>query len=60
MAICWSIWIERNNGIFKGIEREAESLWDTLKYWVIFWLFDIRDFKEILFTDLIRNQNLWL
>ena len=59
-AICWSLWLERNNRIFEDVTRELDFIWDRVKYWVALWVYDSKDFKELSFFDLCRDWSPWL
>ena len=49
IAICWSLWLERNNRIFEDVSSESDFIWDRVKYWVALCLHDSRYFKELSF-----------
>ena len=53
MAACWSIWLERNNIIFQDSIDNVDCLQDKIKYWVVIWLFDVKEFKDVLFSDFV-------
>ena len=53
MATCWSIWFERNKRIFEDIIDNVDCLWDKIKFWVAICLFDVKDFKDVLFSDFL-------
>ena len=55
MATCWSIWLERSKRIFEDSIDNVDCLWDKIKYWVAIWLFDVKGFKDALFSDFVRG-----
>ena len=60
MAICWSLWLERNSRIFEDKESSLEFIWERVKFWVALWVFETKEFKDFLFSDLIRDWSLWM
>ena len=55
IALCWSIWLERNNRIFDNVEDFVESIWERVKFWVALCVFKTIEFKDALFIDLVRS-----
>ena len=45
----WGLWLERNNHTFGGgYESSIEDIWDKIRFWVAFWLSDVKEFKDCL------------
>ena len=49
------LWMEQNSKAFEDTEGTLESLWDRIKYWVTLWIFDTKDFRSLLFSDLVED-----
>lgn len=49
LAAVWSIWIERNNKVFRGIEPESQRVMDLIMLRSWFWVkAKIEDFRKLL------------
>lgn len=44
MAICWSLWLEKNNRVFEDTNEGVDFIWDRVKHWVALWVYDTKDF----------------
>ena len=42
IALCWSLWLERNNRICDNIVGTFASVWERVKFWVALWVFNTR------------------
>lgn len=37
-AVCWAIWLERNNRVFKGYSEPAWRIYRRAKVYILFWV----------------------
>ena len=36
------------------------DVWDKIKFWVAVWLFNVKEFKDYPFSDLVRGWTVFL
>ena len=49
------MWLGRNKRIFEDSIDSVDCLYDKIKYWVAISLFDVKDFKDVLFFDFLGD-----
>lgn len=55
VAVCWAIWLERNNRVFKGQAEPAWKVFRRAKEFILFWARRCKGYDDLASGDLLRN-----
>lgn len=54
-AVCWAIWWEMNNHVFRGQSEPAWKVYSRTRDSILFWARRCKGYDEISQVDLITN-----
>lgn len=54
-AVCWAIWLERNNRVFEGYSEPAWQVYRRVKSYILYWAKRCKGYDSILSGELHRN-----
>ena len=58
MAVCWSLWLERNGRRFNDVVGDEDGIWEMIKYWIAIWIFNSKEFKDLSLSVLCQDRSL--
>lgn len=55
LVVCWAIWLERNNWVFKGHSKSAWEVYWRAKDFILFWVYRCKGYDGLPEGALVRN-----
>lgn len=52
MASYWALWLHCYKRTFEGVE----DIWERIKFWVVIWLLDVKEFNIVSFSVLMKGR----
>lgn len=51
---CWPLGIEINKGTLDDLREDVDIIWERIKFWVVLWVVNNKDFRNSMFPNLLR------